>query len=109
MCAANVQVSAAYAAGPDPHESAGELARTVSTIMRDGIAAEKYLTLASLEKMGIGAGLATATYMGAMASTIHFRDGEFNFLRARRDLGVAAALAEAERAKSLQPGRPGPG
>ena len=86
---------------PDASAAALEVARTVSTIMRDGIAAEKYLTLAATEKMGIGAGFATATIMSAMSSTIHFRPGEFNFLRARRDLGVAGALAAAQQAKSL--------
>jgi enoyl-CoA hydratase len=86
-------------------EAALDVARTVSTIMRDGIAAEKYLTLASTEKMGVGAGFATATYMSAMSSTIHFRPGEFNFLRARRDLGVEAAVRQAGRAKDIEEGK----
>jgi enoyl-CoA hydratase len=82
-------------------EAALDVARTVSTIMRDGIAAEKFLTLASTEKMGIGAGFATATYMSAMSSTIHFRPGEFNFLRARRNFGVEEAVRQAEQAKNI--------
>jgi enoyl-CoA hydratase len=86
-------------------EAALDVARTVSTIMRDGIAAEKFLTLASTEKMGIGAGFATATYMSAMSSTIHFRPGEFNFLRARRALGVEEAVRQAEQAKNVSKGR----
>jgi enoyl-CoA hydratase/carnithine racemase len=85
-------------------EAALDVARTVSTIMRDGIAAEKFLTLASTEKMGIGAGFATATYMSAMSSTIHFRPGEFNFLRARRAFGVEAAVRQAEQAKNIDKG-----
>jgi hypothetical protein len=36
-----------------------------------------------------------------MSSTIHFRPGEFNYLRERRDVGVTEALARAERAKSI--------
>jgi enoyl-CoA hydratase/carnithine racemase len=84
----------------DAGDAAIEVARTVSTIMRDGIAAEKYLTAAATEKMGIGAGFATATMMTAMSSTIHFRPGEFNFLQARRDLGLAEALEQAQRAKN---------
>lgn len=83
-------------AGP----AALDIGRTVSTIMRDGIAAEKYLTLASTEKMGIGAGFATATMMAAMSSAIHFRPGEFNFLRDRRKLGVDEAVRQAEKAKN---------
>lgn len=86
-------------------EAALDVARTVSTIMRDGIAAEKFLTLASTEKMGIGAGFATATYMSAMSSTIHFRPGEFNFLRARRACGVDEAVRQAEQAKTINKGR----
>jgi enoyl-CoA hydratase/carnithine racemase len=82
-------------------EAALDVARTVSTIMRDGIAAEKFLTLASTEKMGIGAGFATATYMSAMSSNIHFRPGEFNFLRARRTFGVEEAVRQAEQAKNI--------
>lgn len=81
-------------------EGAMDVARTVSTIMRDGIAAEKYLTLASTEKMGIGAGFATATMMTAMSSTIHFREGEFNFLRERKNSGLEAAIERAVAAKS---------
>lgn len=83
----------------ESNRAAMDVARTVSTIMRDGIAAEKYLTLASVEKMGIGAGFATATFMSAMSSTVHFRPGEFNFLRARRSVGVEAAVEQARRAK----------
>jgi enoyl-CoA hydratase len=85
-------------------EAALDAARTVSTIMRDGIAAEKFLTLVSTEKMGIGAGFATATYMSAMSSTIHFRPGEFNFLRARRAFGVEEAVRQAEQAKNIDKG-----
>ncbi|HVW42776.1 MAG TPA: enoyl-CoA hydratase/isomerase family protein [Amycolatopsis sp.] len=83
-------------------EGAMDVARTVSTIMRDGIAAEKYLTLASTEKMGIGAGFATAAMMTAMSSTIHFREGEFNFLRERKNRGLEAAIERAVAAKSLR-------
>jgi enoyl-CoA hydratase/carnithine racemase len=83
-------------------EAALAVARTVSTIMRDGIAAEKFLTLAATEKMGIGAGFATATYMSAMSSAIHFRAGEFNFLRARRAAGVEEAVRQAGEAKSIK-------
>jgi len=101
-------LSAGLVTGVVPDEKSGEAAldaaRTVSTIMRDGIAAEKFLTLASTEKMGIGAGFATATYMSAMSSTIHFRPGEFNFLRARRAFGVEEAVRQAEQAKNIDKG-----
>ncbi len=65
-------------------------------VMRDGIAAEKHVVFASLAKMQIGTGFAAATTVGAWASNLHFRPGEFNFLRAVRNDGLDAALAAAE-------------
>jgi enoyl-CoA hydratase/carnithine racemase len=82
----------------------GELDATVrktaalcTQVMRDGIIAEKHVVFASLAKMHIGLGFATATAVGAWASNVHFRPGEFNFLREARNAGVEAALAAAER------------
>ena len=40
---------------------------------------------------------ATASVIGGWASNIHFRPGEFNFLREARNSGTAAALEAAER------------
>ncbi|MGD0698323.1 MAG: enoyl-CoA hydratase/isomerase family protein [Trebonia sp.] len=98
-------LSAGLVTGVVPDGKSGgaalDIAHTVATIMRDGIAAEKFLTFASTEKMGIGAGFATATYMSAMSSAIHFRPGEFNFLRARRLFGVEEAVRQAEQAKNI--------
>ncbi len=65
--------------------------------MRDGIAAEKHVVFASLAKMQISTGFATAAAVGAWASNVHFRPGEFNFLRETRDHGLDDALAAAER------------
>lgn len=47
---------------------------------------------ASLAKMQINTGLATAAVIGGWASNIHFRPGEFNFLRKARNSGLDAAL-----------------
>ena len=69
---------------------------TVSGVVRDGIAAEKALALATLDKMQVSTGFAVATVMGAMASNIHFRPGEFNFLRELRDHGQAEARRRAQ-------------
>ena len=63
-------------------------------VMRDGIVTEKHVVFASLAKMHINTGFATATAVGAWASNVHFRPGEFNFLRAVRHAGLDAALAE---------------
>ena len=73
-----------------------KLAALCTQVMRDGIAAEKHVVFASLAKMQIGTGFATAAAVGAWASNVHFRPGEFNFLRAVREDGLASALAAAQ-------------
>lgn len=74
-----------------------KLAALCTQVMRDGIAAEKHVVFASLAKMQIGTGFATATAVGGWASNLHLRPGEFNFLRAVRNEGLAAALDSAQR------------
>ena len=73
------------------------LAAFCTQVMRDGIAAEKHVVFASLAKMQIATGFATATAVAAWASNVHFREGEFNFLREVRNQGLEAALTAAER------------
>ena len=73
------------------------LATFCTQVMRDGIAAEKHVVFASLAKMQIATGFATATAVAAWASNVHFRDGEFNFLREVRNQGLDSALQAAER------------
>ncbi|MES2986382.1 MAG: enoyl-CoA hydratase/isomerase family protein [Pseudomonadota bacterium] len=72
-----------------------QLARDCATIMRDAIAAEKAIVVASLARMQIGMGLAAGTVLSGWASNIHFREGEFNMLKAVRDFGQAEAVARA--------------
>ena len=69
--------------------------QAIGAMVRDGIAAEKYIAMAAREKMHVGTGFAIASMMGAMASNIHFRPGERNFLKALRDTGKKAALRQA--------------
>lgn len=77
------------------HTAAVEgLAATCAMIMRDAIAAEKQVVLASLSRMQIDTGLAAAAVIGGWGTNIHFRDGEFNFLRHARQVGVDAAAQE---------------
>ena len=71
------------------------LATLCTQVMRDGIVAEKHVVFASLAKMQIPTGFATAAAVGAWATNVHFRAGEFNFLREARDKGLDAALAAA--------------
>lgn len=83
---------------PDGLEAAAlNLATWCAQVMRDGIAAEKHVVYASLAKMQVSTGFATATAVAAWASNVHFRDGEFNFLREVRERGLQPALDAAER------------
>lgn len=74
-----------------------ELATLCTQVMRDGIATEKHVVFASLAKMQIGTGFATAATVGAWGSNVHFRAGEFNFLREVRNEGLDAALTSADK------------
>lgn len=73
------------------------LASFCTQVMRDAIAAEKRVVFASLAKLQIGTGFATAAAVGAWASNLHFQPGEFNFLREARDQGLEAAIDAARR------------
>ena len=66
-------------------------------VMRDGIVTEKHVAFASLAKMHINTGFATATAVGAWASNVHFRPGEFNFLREVKHAGLDAALKASDK------------
>lgn len=66
-------------------------------VMRDGIVTEKHVVFASLAKMHVNTGFATATAVGAWASNVHFRPGEFNFLREVKHAGLDAALKAGEK------------
>ena len=77
------------------HAKAGEYAALITPMVRDGVAAEKYVAMAALEKMHVGTGFAIATMMGAMSSNIHFRPGEYNVFKSMRDAGAGPALRDA--------------
>lgn len=82
---------------PDRLASAiDELALLCASVMRDGIVTEKHVVFASLAKMQVSAGMAAASVVGGWASNVHFRPGEFNFLREARQHGVPAALEAAD-------------
>ncbi len=68
------------------------LARSCAMIMRDGIAAEKQVVLASLAKLQVELGFAAASVLGGWASNILHRPGEFNFLRELGDHGPGKAI-----------------
>ena len=73
-----------------------KLATTCAMIMRDAIAAEKQVVLASLARMQIDTGLAAAAVIAGWGSNLHFRTGEFNLLREMRDDGEEGARRRGE-------------
>lgn len=78
-------------------ETIAKTAALCTQVMRDGIITEKHVVFASLAKMQINTGLATAAVIGGWASNVHFRPGEFNFLREVKNSGLDAALEASER------------
>lgn len=68
------------------------MARACAMIMRDGIAAEKQVVLASLARLQADFGFAAAGVLGGWASNILHRPGEFNFLRELRGKGASRAI-----------------
>lgn len=83
---------------PDGLDEIVEKTAAVCTqVMRDGIITEKHVVFASLAKMQINTGFAAATVIGGWASNIHFRSGEFNFLKEARNNGLESAVKAAER------------
>ena len=72
------------------------IAAQCTQVMRDGIVAEKHVVFASLARMQVNTGFATATTVGAWASNLRFRPGEFNFLCEARNAGLEAALAASD-------------
>lgn len=73
-------------------EKIATTAALCTQVMRDGIVTEKHVVFASLAKMQVSTGLATAAVIGGWASNVHFRPGEFNFLREVKHRGIDAAL-----------------
>ena len=83
---------------PDELEATAiEMAGNCAALLKDGVVTGAYFRNITLQEMGLGASLATATQLGAFASNIHHRPGEFNFLKERRDHGVSEALRLARR------------
>jgi len=73
-----------------------ELATRCALVMRDAITPEKQVVFASLAKMGVSLGFAAASVVAGWGTNLHFRKGEFNFLREARTHGIDAALRLAE-------------
>jgi enoyl-CoA hydratase/carnithine racemase len=71
------------------------LAESCAMIMRDAVAAEKQVVRAALARMQIETGFGAAAVVAGWGTNIHFRAGEFNFLKEAKSAGVQAALLRA--------------
>ena len=58
----------------------------------DGIAMGKASKQVIMDMLGITTGLTNHWIMHTMQTNIHFEEDEFNFLKARRDMGVREAI-----------------
>ncbi|OGO01375.1 MAG: hypothetical protein A2Y90_04385 [Chloroflexi bacterium RBG_13_52_12] len=59
---------------------------------KDGIAMGKASKQAVFDMMGVTSGLTNSFKMHTMNTNIHFEEDEFNFFKARRDMGVRDAI-----------------
>ncbi len=73
-----------------------ELAKRCALVMRDAITAEKQVVFASLAKMQIDLGFAAASVVAGWGTNVHFREGEFNFLREARAHGLQEAMRRSD-------------
>jgi enoyl-CoA hydratase len=59
---------------------------------RDGVLMGRAAKQAVCDAMGVTAGMTTSFLMHTMNTSIHFEEDEFNFFKARRDMGVRDAI-----------------
>lgn len=78
-------------------EATREVTRLAKSLYRDGIAPGKYYLRSTLAAMHVGTGMAYGTIMGGLASNLTHREGEFNFVKARREMGTTEALKAGQR------------
>ncbi len=77
-------------------DAALEIAGNCASLLKDGVVTGAYFRNITNNVLGMAGGFAAAIQLGALASNIHYREGEFNFLRERRDHGVEEALRLAD-------------
>lgn len=73
-------------------EEVNRYAEGFSRFPFDGIAMGKASKQVVLDKLGVTTGLTNHWIMHTMGTNIHFEEGEFNFFKARRDMGVREAI-----------------
>jgi len=76
-------------------DAAGEAwAERIARLPRDGIAVGKAAMHAALDSLGANSQFVQGYMAHTIGTNVRFEEGEFNFLRRRRDKGVSGAAAE---------------
>ena len=83
-------------------EETRKLAKSMTLLPRDGIAIGKACARLAYDSMGLSSGFSQGYIGHTMFTNTRFEEGEYNFLRRRRDVGVKDAIKERdERYKGL--------
>jgi len=69
-----------------------KMAQMITLMPRDGLAVGKAMAMAAYDTLGLTSSFAQGYLGHTMATNIRFEEGEFNFLKMRRDLGVKEAI-----------------
>jgi len=73
-------------------EETKKMARAATLMPRDGIAIGKAMAQVAYDTLGLTSSFSQGYLGHTMATNVRFEEDEFNFLRARRDLGVKEAI-----------------
>jgi enoyl-CoA hydratase len=69
-----------------------KMAQMITLMPRDGLAVGKAMAMVAYDTLGLTSSFAQGYLGHTMATNIRFEEGEFNFLKMRRDLGVKEAI-----------------
>jgi len=75
-------------------EEVRKLAESMTLLPRDGIAIGKALSRLAYDSMGLSTGFGQGFVGHTMFTNTRFEEGEYNFLKRRRDVGVKGAIKE---------------
>jgi enoyl-CoA hydratase len=81
----------------DLQEEARRLAQAMTLLPKDGIAIGKAAAALAYDALGLNSSFAQGYIGHTMATNIKFEEGEFNFLKARRDVGVRKAVKQRDK------------
>ena len=73
-------------------EETRKLAQVITLLPRDGLAIGKAMTQLAYDTLGLTSSFAQGYLGHTLATNVRFEEDEFNFLKARRELGVKEAI-----------------